>query len=213
MRTTDICSIAERRTTDIFSVAETRTTHIFFVAEIRTTDIFFVAQTRATDIFFVAEIRTTDIFLVSFFKSGIAEHISHILIQVPTSESLKLDDLSQLNLSEEFLFVYQLHYLAKHSSDCSPLLEAFLIAHFDEIIPEARHLIVLLLNPERQNDQLVLSVLPRLYCVQAGHFSTRTIRRFWRVIGHFSMTIPPPILSTILIVSNPEFRELALVSQ
>jgi hypothetical protein len=151
--------------------------------------------------------------LFSLFKSGIAEHIYNILILVPTPESFKLDDLSQLDLSERFLFVYQLHYVAKHSLECCTLLEHFLITNFDEIVPEGRYLIVLLLNPETQNDQLVLSVLPRLYCVQTRHFLTRTIRRFWSVIRNFSIAIPPPILSSILLVSNPKFRELALASK
>jgi hypothetical protein len=157
--------------------------------------------------------------LFSLLRSGIAEHIYNILIQIPTPQSFALDDPAQLNPSERFLFVYQLHYLAKHLSarpdvaGVRALLQDLLIAHFDEIVPEARYLIAVLLDPGSQHDQLVLSVLPRLYSVQARHFFTRTIRRFWSVVGNFSLEIPPKILSSLLLVSNPKFRELALSSK
>jgi hypothetical protein len=157
--------------------------------------------------------------LFDLLTSSIGDMIYDILIQIPTPDSFKLEDAWPLDPAQRLLFVYHLHYLAKHLHERSDIadihkaLEGLLIDKFDLMAPEARYLVITLLNPLTRNEQLVLSVLPRLYSAPAPHFFTRSLRRLWAVVGDFDIAIPPKILEVILLTRKPKFRELALASK
>jgi hypothetical protein len=157
--------------------------------------------------------------LFVLLRSPIAEEIYQILIQVPMPESFEHGDLSQIDVSQQFFFVYQLHYLVNHLSERPEILqiqatlEQLLIDKFRSIEPEALYLLSLLLNPESRNRELVSPVLVGLYEHSVSHFYKRTICQLWKIVGHFDVELSLDVLQALLLCKKPKFRRLALGSQ
>lgn len=157
--------------------------------------------------------------LLALLDSGIANVVYDILLQVPTLYSFNLDNLRDLDPSKKFLFMYQLHYLANHfeerddKAQVQAAMEELLVTKFSTTEPEARFLLVYMLDSNTKNPELLTVVLCGLCKEPRCRSFTRTIRRLWAIVGNFDMTLTLEDLRLLLSNPSPKFRELALGSE
>ncbi|OHT11723.1 hypothetical protein TRFO_18794 [Tritrichomonas foetus] len=153
--------------------------------------------------------------LLELLNSPIGEDIYNILIQIPTPKQFKATDLDPSN---SYLFLYTLHYYAQHidelpnKNEQQKNFEDIICQKFDIIVPEARYLLVLLLDKETKNDLLVTKVLYTLCIEKNPQYFTRIMRKLWEIVSNYEISLDPKILSPIIFKDNAKFRELALKS-
>lgn len=156
--------------------------------------------------------------LLDLLKSNIGESIYTILIQVPTPSNFKVMSFENIDPKSQYMFLYQIHYLAKHLNELSNKneiqlqIEDFLINHFDEIIPEARYILISLLNPETKNIKLVTVVAYKMCLLQSTKYFVRTMRKLWSIVSSFDCDLSKEVITTFLFHDVAKIRELALES-
>ena len=157
--------------------------------------------------------------LFKLLNSDIGDVIYEILLQVPTPSSFSLSDVSMLDPSHRFLFMYQLHYLAReiHNMDnrkqVQANMEKILVGKFDAIEAEARFLLVHMLDPDSKNPELLTVVMCGLCKDSKEKYFTRIARRLWSIVGSYDVVLSASDLKLLLSNPRPKFRELALQSK
>lgn len=157
--------------------------------------------------------------MLSLLDSPIGEEVYNVLINIPTPKQFS-ESAQTMNIdpSKPYLFLYDLHYLAKHldelpnKKDLQINFENIICDHFETIVPEARYLLVLLLDEKTKNEKLVTKVLYTLCVEKKMSYFVRIMRRLWAIVSDFEIDLPTDILSSIIFKDNQKFNELAMKS-
>lgn len=167
--------------------------------------------------------------LFELLKSHISEEIYDVLIQIPTLDIYTFKSSSQLDSSNTYHFLYDLHYLAKNFSnkfndnerqEIHNVAQSILISQFQSIVPEARYLLSLLLKQDNANDDLVNVVLFNL-CKEASltknkedqSYFLRTFKAIWKIVTDYNIDLSSEVLTAFLFNNNQVIFELALGSK
>ena len=152
----------------------------------------------------------------NLLASPIGNLVYNIMIQIPTPKQFKPD--LKIDPSKPYLFLYNLHYIAKHINDfphkaeVQENIEQILCDKIDIILPESQYLMVTLLNKNTKNEKLVTSVFYKL-CIQKNNdYFDLIAKQLFEIIYKFDTDIPKDILSAMIFSNHNELNRIIITS-
>ena len=160
----------------------------------------------------------SNILLNMLNSKKLSQEIYQILIRIPTASSYLVPSPNDLNPSNAYRFLYDLHYLTKNQNKIDKsmfdITRNILFSSFSTLLPEAQYLLTLIYvkHTTSLDDQNLLNFLDSICSDPNQIYFYKIVNSLLPILSNTSIVINENIIKSLILNQNLSFSEKLLSS-